>query len=58
MHDEYMAIFTLLKSRVEPIFERVSVSALHLREAVYAPNADIMRERSVIDVDALVSGMS
>lgn len=52
------ASYDVLKSRLEPIVERVPVSALQLRAAVYAAHADVLRERSVMDVDALLSGTS
>lgn len=39
------ASYAALKSREEPIVERVPVAALQLRVAVDAANAEIMRKR-------------
>lgn len=50
--------YAALKSRAQPIFERVPVAALQLTTTVNVVNADRMMERSMIDVDALLSGTS
>lgn len=52
------ASYAAQKSRAELILERVSVDVLRLRAAVYDETSEIMREMSVIDVDALLSGTS
>lgn len=48
--------YTALRANPEPLVERVPVAALQLRAAIYAAYADQLREKSVMDVDALLSG--